>query len=1711
MVKKNMKKLVAVLLSAVMIATSIPFTAITAFAVDEETIMKPQSVIYAEQVVTNYTTKMDGSYFTNMKAAYDSYVKLSALLDRFDVTGDETGITAAADQLNNDLRNMGTFVSKQGSAYGKMQNDTDNTSVAEYQGVYKNLLYAEPQVNAHKANSNVVWFNGSSGNNAGVSVFASYGESVLLYDGITEPQVPVVGCFNAQSKGTWNIKNVFDTALSMTAKDGLYLPGKWHGYDTRDRNFQWVWYAKGEYLPTTNDGSVSNRHAAGTALWSSTYADLGYANIIKYNGDFASGTYVKHLAPTFHGYFKNDQKSLSSGDFTSSNKNLHVVNYKSLLDAMRSNKDQILLKGSAKSYKQGGMASAINAYNSAMALDPTAYNFSSNPSGVAETLGNDIKTQVDKLNSTKAVEDGTGYADLKEAINKAKNDYTIGTEDPESTLAYPDGAWDAFVSSYEDALDVFANLPTTGYNGDAAAKSLAETLNYNKSQLVAVARVDVTRLEYAIENAQAVVDAEAYFTADSFAAANAEALLKAAKIAVWGAEANYGVSAKLPQDSAASQALVAAQIDILTTALHKLVINRNAVTMATGMSYNTAVAEAQVYLAKAGDYSNIGDLSDAIADATAYVNGDTSVDAAIENSAHVKIEAYAAAVNAIVYAIQNLHPSFSKITDGTFANVGTGVSTSVNSSRAPHWYLTFNRNTDIIIFKTTHDARTYDLPNANFQFYNDQGWDAMLDSINMNCDPDLPSGEIVSNTGGDPTLSGSTAQMYYGNFEVSNGGMTLTYHDFTHSGHTGSSSQLAWGLEGEQIPYSSTQPLDDLLLTCQGNKTGAVTAKSGTVNMTAKMTVDSKKTSSQLFTYTDASETEIDGLYGTIKKTKFDTTAATGESTSWIGMTYFWHYRPFLEYSGYSYDRAVYEQKITIIDIASLLDLINYCETLDATQYSNSSFAAFRTALTAAKDEMAYNSMEADDIYEACNTRLHNLFDAMMALEAPANNNAIKTIIEQTTNVYRNDKANCEPTTWATFEAAYEALSQQYNGGIYSDKNVRDYGIGDQAIVDAAAEPLREAYNNLVRYADFSIIKNAIYLTSATIDPKKYNASQMDALKEAIATYSNADWFTFYMANKDVVDTYLNSGSVLDEAVIAQMHTFYNSSNANFADSQADITAVANSIKSVVDDLEESTIDDSALQAAIANIYANFQDPDAVDGVDDAIEAIRGMNLYTKYSLYGAEVTIVAYEDQDALDAAVAEILSNTVSTMKYDVKLQRANGTIVDLGKFDYGTKVYISADGTISTEKGDYDAQPMLDWYYSYQSNTSKNSEKFVSCDKYLAFIVKGNTLVRAEDASDYNNKIRVNYVNGLNGATYRIDYVEPGTVVTPNEYPSCHNYSFVEYTVAGQAVSSVTVDKETTIIAKYKYTETADTYTVKFLNLGASPKAAKPYVMAGLGYNDLLTIDSMNRGDSAYPETTVMINKTVGLNKAEAINTTITKRAAPTAANRLAIKYWAVVDADKADAWYDAMFNAASTFAKVLEADTTKALRDSLRIIAVGSKFNYRVHEDAVVIPLTEADYAAFKAGTGSSATTAADFVVGQDANDATVYASNKVIMNDGGASFSIVSNFTLPAGATMIETGILFQSFGDACTPDEPTALKLSTVGTVDTCEHGKSATVARMKSTVHTAGNQYVITIGSSKLSGEVQLRYAAYMVYELSNGTRVTVEQPTVETVELFN
>lgn len=531
--------------------------------------------------------------------------------------------------------------------------------------------------------------------------------------------------------------------------------------------------------------------------------------------------------------------------------------------------------------------------------------------------------------------------------------------------------------------------------------------------------------------------------------------------------------------------------------------------------------------------------------------------------------------------------------------------------------------------------------------------------------------------------------------------------------------------------------------------------------------------------------------------------------------------------------------------------------------------------------------------------------------------------------------------------------------------------------------------------------------------------------------------------------------------------TYYNMSaieRANHYMDEADVVAAVKAeviaIAQLDSQLVEGTVDASALEYAKAEGKSKLSDPDAYDQ-NEIAEKLAALSEFVDVNVAGTIISAYKYNTQEELDADVTYALSN-ISIQKYAVYVDGVEERVCD-----YGTQI------TVKSPTG-----AQVDWYYASASTTSTTANKyFTTCDE-VTFIVKGETHLETKKASD-TETVKVTYVNSINMKNVDVQYVAPGTEITLSV---ANAPSVVFYTCNGIQINGASYNDGDTyvvnenVIVLYTYNRAVtQSYSVYVADI-AYRYPEGDVLINELSYNDEVSFigDKYGNDDMVYSvngvETVIEGNGRYGNDSVYA---------------------WVEVNAPDAQAWRDA---AASENGIIDTNDNFSEMAYSTngKIVAYGPDYTFRVHKDVTLFALDEAAY--------KDAVVKGIVTESGDEKGAKVDTRDELVITEG-VKFAIISNFTVPENCKMVETGILFAANKNS-----------SEIPTVDlTLGNAGTNGILRVKSTAHTPGNQYVISINTPKIAGkkvgEVGMKWVAYMTYTDKDGNMITVySDPTSPT-----
>lgn len=1663
--------------------------------------------------ISAYEQKMaqvgtNGLVYKNMLPAYQAYLKAVRYRDAFAYGGHDAPTEAELNTASEDLASKsasmepwvdevtGQYKSKQPTfTNNKGQLNVNNTTEYTY---YNNIIYTEDCVGKNNDKS--------GGDSSGMAiefdkagdtyVQVYYPNTVLLYDGTSDAIMPIMfmakkdvnknryvyQVYPAQQLNVNDITNktyattkpgndpsfkgrsTFTTKQFDTWKGGNSSKNGLNHLDfnaCRNNGTNYVGTeVSNEYSTVSANlgyslGGYWNAYAAAFQVHNNQIkfngANTGYAEVGKYWAWYggSSDTYDSAVDQSMYGY------NYSKDTTAHSQKRITVVNYKGLVDAIKDS-TKLAYLADVSNYRQNGLETLITAFDTA-----TAYATYANIDAITiSTISQSGKTIMNCMNgilksATPVADTGAvSYAQLKSAISSAKKIYTAGNDNYEK---YTKEVWDPFDTAYKNAINYFYNL----YTNDlvmADAEQYIEPLNIAKENLkTGMLRkvVNTETLEIAINNADALIHNATYFKTGTVDAAALDALVKEIKTAIWVSEENYGFDTEKIDLNDTNQAKVDNYVEQLCAEIVKAEINFDLETT-SGYSLTTALAKAETYNTSDANekYGNYVVLQDAVNSANTYKDSIVTFDGRVADIVENAITNYTTVVNNVVDGFTNLAAAFRLIPNGQPANKGSNYKTEFQSSaRGDQYKFYWEYTTNSILFKTKPEKFEYYLPTSRWGSYNKQkgtDFESCVDALILDASK-VQSGELSStSTAGtgwpkNNAIGADKIDDYKAQLNLS-AGIKMEIDNITVTKSTGKA--LGIDSQGNYITDPSHNFVTELGVTDNhaSQPYGGIYAKNGWTEFDTKtkLTVDpdayilsEKTTPSSMSKRLDLASTN-----------------------AYFGVVYFWKYAPtnIVTWAGYGFERAKYNFNISFVNVVPLFDLIAECTDktfLDTSnQYTTSSWKTLIDATRAANENFNYNEMSYSDILRECDNRYTTLWNAKKNLKKAANNTQLKEALATTKSAYENDQAKVKASSWTAFDKAYRDALAQYQGA-FSDLNITDVAVTEQSKVDAYATALTEAFNALVYQINFTPLKEAAETLVNSIAQNKYSKASVEELRDKLNAL-----------------TYLNMSTVEQAKHYTDETEVVNAVNA-------EKTAIEG-FKSL---LKESTADTTALEGCKKDNESRT-DPDAYDQ-DARKAALDALKETEVVNVRGVNITTKVFADQTDCDNAVKNALEG-LQLKTYTVKIV-PNGDenqSYTKGTYAYGTEVTVSL-----TDK------PVVDWYYEMKSPSATVAKKLYTTTDELTFIVRGETTLTTKSASSSSNQCKISYVNGVNSSIVATDYVASGTVVTldASKAPKLPYYTFNSFEVNGKTMKAgetVTITDNTYITLVYDFSnEKAYTVYVCDTTYGWGGQ----FKVQNLRYNDEVVFTRGQKDGEGYYG--YDLHYTV--NRGNESNSYEVKDAGRALDGGTPEVYaWVQVCADDLEDWFNhSCANSPGDGGYLFGTEADKRAWDPAaaavtkgKVVAYGTDYSFRVHEDALLIPLDEPTYRdAIQKGVitepgnedGARVDTKSDLVIAQ------------------GTKASIISQFVLPQGCEMVEKGLLLKINKNGPVQGDGSDLKLANAG-----KNG----VNRLKSNYTTSGNQFVISIKTSDLAGksvsDVGLQWKAYFTYRKADGTLVTEYSP---------
>lgn len=1663
--------------------------------------------------ISAYEQKMaqvgtNGLVYKNMLPAYQAYLKAVRYRDAFAYGGHDAPSEAELNAVSEDLASKsasmeawvdevtGQYKSKQPTfTNNKGQLTVNNTTEYTY---YNNIIYTEDCVgknnNKNGGDSSGMAIEFDKAGDTWVQVY--YPNTVLLYDGTSNAIMPIMfmakrdinkaryvyQVYPAQQLPVTDITNKtyattkpgndpsFKGRSTFTTKQA----DTWKGGDSDGNGLNHL-----DFNACRNNGTnyvgteVSNEYSTVSAklgyslggYWNAyaaafqvhndqikfNGANTGYAEVGKYWAWYggSSDTYNSAVDQNMYGYNYSKQTTAHS------QKRITVVNYKGLVDAIKDS-TKLAYLADVSNYRQNGLETLITAFDTA-----TEYATYANIDAItSSTISQAGKTIMNCMNgilksATPVADTGAvSYAQLKSAISSAKKIYTAGNDNYEK---YTKEVWDPFDTAYKNAINYFYNL----YTNDlvmADAEQYIEPLNLAKENLkTGMLRkvVNTETLEIAINNADALIHNATYFKTGTVDAAALDALVKEIKTAIWVSEENYGFDTEKIDLNDANQAKVDNYVEQLCAEIVKAEINFDHETT-SGYSLTTALAKAETYNTSDANekYGNYVVLQDAVNSANTYKDSIITFDGRVADIVENAITNYTTVVNNVVDGFTNLAAAFRLIPNGQPANKGSNYKTEFQSSaRGDQYKFYWEYTTNSILFKTKPEKFEYYLPTSRWGSYNKQkgtDFESCVDALILDASK-VQSGELSStSTAGtgwpkNNAIGADKIDDYKAQLNLS-AGIKMEIDNITVTKSTGKA--LGIDSQGNYITDPSHNFVTELGVTDnhESQPYGGIYAKNGWTEFDTKtkLTVDpdayilsEKTTPSSMSKRLDLASTN-----------------------AYFGVVYFWKYAPtnVVTWAGYGFERAKYNFNISFVNVVPLFDLIAQCTAKDflatSNQYTTSSWKKLIDATEAANKNFNYNEMSYSDILRECDNRYTTLWNAKKNLKKAANNTKLKEALAATKDAYENDQAKVKASSWTAFDKAYRDALAQYQGD-FSDLNITDVAATEQSKVDAFATALTEAFNALVYQINFTPLKEAAETLVNSIAQNKYSKASVEELRDKLNAL-----------------TYLNMSTVEQAKHYTDETEVVNAVNA-------EKTAIEG-FKSL---LKESTADTTALEGCKKDNESRT-DPDAYDQ-DARKAALDALKETEVVNVRGVNITTKVFADQTDCDNAVKNALEG-LQLKTYTVKIvpNGDEGQSYTKGTYAYGTEVTVSL-----TDK------PVVDWYYEMKSPSATVAKKLYTTTDELTFIVRGETTLTTKSASSSSNQCKISYVNGVNSSIVETNYVASGTTVTLDalKAPKLPYYTFNSFEVNGKTMKdgdTVTITDNTYITLVYDFSnEKAYTVYVCDTSYGYDYK----FKVEQLRYNDEVVFTRGQKEGEGYYGYDLYYT----VNRGNESNSYEVKDAGRALDGGTPEVYaWVQVCADDLNAWFNkSCANSPGdggylfgTEPDKREWDPAAAAVTKGKVVAYGTDYSFRVHEDALLIPLDEPTYRdAIQKG-----------IITEPGNDdgARVDTKSDLVIAQG-TKASIISQFVLPQGCEMVEKGLLLKINKNGAVQGDGSDLKLANAG-----KNG----VNRLKSNYTTSGNQFVISIKTSDLAGksvsDVGLQWKAYFTYRKADGTLVTEYSP---------
>ena len=1368
---KVSKRILSVLLAALMVITSVPLT-VFAFNVSADIdASKDPAVIEVTDAMTAYEKKMDGKVYTNMSAAYTAYMDAYKAIDLYVYGGVSNALEGKAAALKDatDAMNEWSPATFTAQAYHTTNVATDG---------YSNVVYTTGNASTDETSF--------SGNADDAGIRAKYAVPkliVLAYDGVNQAAAPAVLETVLPGK-TFCSKQIIYYAESS---DGtMYFDGVWNGY--MDGN--WQKWPKDNINTTATLGAQSSdtshthspNNKSTSRFWWNKLAYHGSGNTTNYYDKFSNSSLNVYCSYDNWGVKNTTLRPAATND-------IYVINYKPIVANYNtlSSKLTTAFEGSysVADYKQGGLAALMSAFDKLMAdnLNPNNYSYdASTAEASVQSCATAIKNYAASyIEPAVGSRDSKEYENLRIQMNLKMAAYNNGVNDGLTDESYAE-----LKPAYENAMDIMRN----GYSNPTGAQDAADILS-GLTLATKEDRVDTTDLEKLINEFEAY---EHIFTDDTYNAA-ATAVLTA-KETVWGKESSYGDPNSKLLLSDENTDIVDAQVKAVGNAVKALRVNPDAVvaTQYGRMSLNDALA--LVDALNPTHYTNYADIKLVADKAREYIAKANMTDLTDYSAQYAE---YVAEIEKVVTIYNNRDGNSIMTTPAVIRNNGVNYLTDMTRNDSGTIGVGFSYTDKAVVFRMNHDALNTTYGTATITFKSgikaeltSSPTNSMLDSININATDDASTGFINGYSGttstppalNDPQGSDNTKGcLTY----AANGNSTFALERLTYAGKSVNNDcpRLITLIDGTEIKEESvaySTDLTEILGTTQGAASnpgrGGIFARTTNDNLSeiyvnADMTLSLPATDAPALT---ASTTPIT-VTNYAMRTNFSavTIRNVRNGNNVAG---------YERFTSVTNNEKIYTQ-VEVVDLSYLIDLINMCNNLlqnDSAKYTDQSLKDLSDALTAAQKPLDYSnaSISATTLVDRCKTKYTNLWDAYQALELKklavtfnyknADGTDASTVINVTPghslSEYADEVNAISTPQWISADGAYKYTFKEWSPA---------FDVNAAIIIDTTFTAVYDSESNL---ADFIAYNNAKATLLGKLTDETYTTADLQALNTAIGEMK---YFTY-----------------TDEQKAATMGT-----------EQAAINAETAKLVELAENLTPSTVDVSSAKALVEKAKAEA-------GIDEDVYNLGALEFsYTSDVTVGDETVVgLTFGSQEDVDAALRDALNaSNLNKRIYTVYLND-----VAVGTAEYGSPVIVDSNGNFAKDVSDMDADisdnaKQVAWSYSYAApsrNNAKSEPKYMLTASSLGFIVKGDTYLTTANAAENEEGFVVKFATN-DGKVFDVKYTTNGSVTVPAA-PNYAFYTFTDYEGGYQAGDTVAVTENMTITANYAV-DTSNSYTINF----------------------------------------------------------------------------------------------------------------------------------------------------------------------------------------------------------------------------------------------------------------------------------------------------------